>query len=346
MGGSRSLKIKRSLSRISFRQEKVVPTNHPPVPALDVDSRGHREPVFERPIYLQPLATRSLSDSPGTSRRTSAISPTSTAFPASLPASPTRAEVFSRSIDLLAAHQSLSRARPQSNPTTEQTPELSPESADILSTHQLVIRQGPTTPSPKPDNMFIQANMVLVEQATGSNSAHAQHALSQAPLDATATTGQQSLDRSGFLKRIFSRPAKNPRNQSPLEQSPQDGFDLGYNTPVIPKMGPSPHTHPLLSKPYARDEILPRRPQSKHRDGLTESTLSIARRKGELALASRSASMRLAVAELPKRNGGISNSSESHNDGSGEGEKVTVNTGTEAKSVREWGFFVKCYAEV
>jgi len=349
MGGPRSLKIKRSLSRISFRQEKDVPTDHPPVPALDVDSIDridHHEPVFERPIYLQPLAARSLSDSPGTSRRTSAVSPTSTTFPTSLPASPTRTEPPSRSIDLLAAHQSLARTRQRSNPTIEQTSDLFPDRADRLSAHQLVVRQDSTAPPPKTDNMFTQASMVLVEQETGNNSAHAQPTTSQAPLGTTAAAGQQSLDRSGFFKRIFSRQIKSPKNQSPLEQSPHDEFDFGHNNSNIPKMGPSPHTHPLLSKPYARDEVLHCRPQSKLRNGLSESTLSIARRKGELALASRSGSIRSAAAELPEKNASLPNSPESHDDDSEEGEKAATNAVTESKSVQEWGFFVKCYAEV
>ncbi|KAH0545081.1 hypothetical protein FGG08_000852 [Glutinoglossum americanum] len=337
MVGSRSLKLKRSLSRITSRQEKGAPTDYPPVPSLDTDNIDYSEPVFERPAYLQPLATRSLSETASTSRRTSAASPISA------PTSPTRTELFSRSIDLLAAHQSLPRAQQQNNATIEETSGLFSSKANLLDTHQLVMHQEPTVSPVRPDNkMFTQAKMVLVEQAAGSGSTHPTSQIS------LAASGQQTIDRSRFLKRIFSRQNKSSKNQSALEQSQYGEFDYDHIGSDIPKMGPSPHTHPLLAKPYARDELTHHRPHSKHCERLSESTIPTARRKGELALASRSVSVKSTTGESPKSNGSNANNSpESNNSDPGEGETAAVvaNAAIEVKYGQEWDFFIRCYAE-
>ncbi|KAH0553420.1 hypothetical protein GP486_006510 [Trichoglossum hirsutum] len=335
MVGSRSLKLKRSFSRIAFRQDKGGSTDHPPVPPLDADDTAYGEPVFERPIYLQPLAARSLSESASTSRRTSAASPSS------VPTSPTRTGLFSRSIDLLAAHQTLARAQQRNNGGAEKT-DLFPDKVDLLAARQVVMRQEPEASPAKSDKMFTQAKMVLVEQDT--------------------------LDRSGFLKRIFSRQNRSSKEQNALEQSQSGGADPGHNDSVIPKMGPSPHTHPLLSKPYARDEFVHTRPQGSKP---LESSLSVARRKGELALATRSASMRSITRGVPESNDSHANLPEpKKNDSEAEEAEVatetvpTVTTAAEAAPVaaapvaaaaanstvevgygQEWNFFVRCYAE-
>ena len=114
------------------------------------------------------------------------------------------------------------------------------------------------------------------------------------------------------------------------------------------EMQPSPHTHPLLSKPFARDELRNKgvlRVSSSHGD-----LMSMAGRHRY----TRSRSWRTDADELNEadeeteewgqRMGGRSKR-DSYARNLRTREKTAVEAAMDGRYVSEWGFFIKCYAE-
>ncbi|RPB17502.1 hypothetical protein P167DRAFT_601332 [Morchella conica CCBAS932] len=130
-----------------------------------------------------------------------------------------------------------------------------------------------------------------------------------------------------FLKRLFNR--HRPRGTPSPTSSTSTTLTTTTTTPHHTSMAPSPHTHPLLAKPCARDELRPRTPLAKysHLDG----TISAG---GEGFVHSRRV---LAVRER-ERGRGVEGGSVGLAGGMGGGVG-------EGRFVQEWGFFIKCYAE-
>lgn len=135
-------------------------------------------------------------------------------------------------------------------------------------------------------------------------------------------------DRS-FLKRLFNRhrPRATPSPASSTSSTTSTAA-AATTTSQHTSMAPSPHTHPLLAKPCARDELRPRTPLAKysHLDG----TISAG---GEGFVHSRRV---LAVRERAVTEVGSV--------GQGQGQGMGMGMG-EGRFVQEWGFFIKCYAE-
>ncbi|CUS07711.1 unnamed protein product [Tuber aestivum] len=156
----------------------------------------------------------------------------------------------------------------------------------------------------------------------------------------TSSLVARPTDKS-FLKRLFNRgkprAATLPTSHSTFELSERYARREN-NFFVLP---PSPHTHPLLSKPYARDELRPRSSTNySHLDG------SIVTGGDGFIHARRVAAMRPAGRSVDS---GVSPEREREREmyarGIREREKAAREAAVEGRYVQEWGFFIKCYAE-
>lgn len=168
----------------------------------------------------------------------------------------------------------------------------------------------------------------------------------------TAAAARPS-DRS-FLKRLFNR----SKTRSPARATNASNVSASYSTVDLSEkysrhhhhqqgawgddgrmfaLPPSPHTHPLLSKPYARDELRPRSSLlSYHLDGDD----GLAGRK--LARGGRCVNGRGVVLE---GGGGAGGGGDVRARSIREREWVARAAAVEGRYVQEWGFFIKCYAE-
>lgn len=144
-----------------------------------------------------------------------------------------------------------------------------------------------------------------------------------------------------FLKRLFNR----SKSRVPTGVIKTSTIDLSRegsaSEHTVFAMSPSPNTHPLLSKPFARDELRPRTPLAKysHLDGTILAG-------GEGFVHSR----KMAALALAKgRTGGYCSSPSSERElytkSLRDREQAAMSAAVEGKYVQEWGFFIKCYAE-
>ena len=196
----------------------------------------------------------------------------------------------------------------------------------------------PTSPSLLPRKL-----LGFFHSSSSSGQAANMAIYSTGPRSAFSDSSSSSLvarptDKS-FLKRWFNR--GKPRAATiPISHST---FDLSEkyarhenNFFALP---PSPHTHPLLSKPYARDELRPRSSTNHLRpDG------SIVAGGDGSAHARKVAAMRPAGRSVDS---GVSPEREREVNARGirEREKAAREAAVEGRYVQEWGFFIKCYAE-
>ncbi|KAI9889138.1 MAG: hypothetical protein M1814_005729 [Vezdaea aestivalis] len=177
-------------------------------------------------------------------------------------------------------------------------------------------------------------------------------AFSRTPTLASTPSTPTSPDRSAFMRRLFSRSSKS----KPAVQAPPSTENAGYRnqraynpTAVI---GPSPHTHPLLVRPRARDEkMMGSLGASQTRPSTAVSHFSQAE--------SRSAS-RIAMASIPETadtkslpdppvSERFSDDEDEDEDLSelivGHREQIALDCASGKKYVQEWNFFLRCYAE-
>lgn len=175
--------------------------------------------------------------------------------------------------------------------------------------------------------------------AAGLVSVHPRSAFS----DSGSSVVSRPADKS-FLKRLFNR--SKPRAPTNVSNTAFNStFDFSRKMSVssestIMTMSPSPHTHPLLSKPSARDELRPRTPLAKysHLDG----TISAG---GEGFVHSRKMAALTLVRSHPADDDfGIISERELYARNLRGREQMAVSA-AEGKYVQEWGFFIKCYAE-
>lgn len=160
---------------------------------------------------------------------------------------------------------------------------------------------------------------------------------------APSLMSDRSLDKS-FLKRMFSR-GKARFSQGTLSSNRRPNATRSApESPVIFGMTPSPHTHPLLSKPSARDELRTSYRQSKR----------IIRSSSHGDLSS-------AKARYPRpRKFGLQQGSVEDDDSVDvynltspdmyarnlrSRERVAMDAAIDGRYVSEWGFFIKCYSE-
>ncbi|TGZ80059.1 hypothetical protein EX30DRAFT_372569 [Ascodesmis nigricans] len=164
-----------------------------------------------------------------------------------------------------------------------------------------------------------------------------------------------------FIKRIFSH-ASRGRSNDDYESQNGRGLRFAKSMSQLPSqqsppafiLTPSPNTHPLLAKPRARDEVRPRHKRSFYRQptpGQTDS-VSHARREAERALESR---RRESKSSYGRTSTAVS--SRGHTPCNSDGtqdlytrnlrgrERIAMDAALTAQYVREWGFFIKCYAE-
>lgn len=151
--------------------------------------------------------------------------------------------------------------------------------------------------------------------------------------DTTSLMSDSSFDKS-FLKRMIYRGKArfSTRNPKSPTSSPE-------KTDTVFEMTPSPHTHPLLCKPSARDELRAGRKRisraSSHGDLLGATTRQRVRGLGVYGAGladDREEVENLASPEMYKRN--LRNR-----------ERVAMAAAQDGRHVAEWGFFIKCYSE-
>ncbi|KAH0608264.1 uncharacterized protein H6S33_002316 [Morchella sextelata] len=159
--------------------------------------------------------------------------------------------------------------------------------------------------------------------------------------DSTTSLASTTPPDKSFLKRLFNRhrPRATPSpTSSSTSSSTSTSTSSALTTTQHTSMAPSPHTHPLLAKPCARDELRPRTPLAKysHLDG----TISAG---GEGFVHSRRV---LAGRERAVEGSGVGLGLGSVGQGQGLGLGLGLGEGLgEGRFVQEWGFFIKCYAE-
>lgn len=161
----------------------------------------------------------------------------------------------------------------------------------------------------------------------------------------SSMVSRRATDKS-FLKRLFNR--SKPRAPSTIVSNPSTpGSTLDFprkmsaSGSTIVTMSPSPHTHPLLSKPFARDELRPRTPLTKysHLDG----TISTG---GEGFVHSRKvAALTVAGSQLTDEGFNSNFERELYTRSLRDREQAAMSAAVESKYVQEWGFFIKCYSE-
>jgi hypothetical protein len=164
---------------------------------------------------------------------------------------------------------------------------------------------------------------------------------SNSSLAAAVAAAARPSDRS-FLKRLFNRSKTRRANAVPTSHSTADLSEKysyrgeaggGFALP------PSPHTHPLLSKPYARDELRPRSSMlNYHLDGGDGF-----HRKPARAGRSENGGGGGVAPEGGGRGGGAGGDVRARS--IRERERAAKAAAVEGRYVQEWGFFIKCYAE-
>lgn len=176
---------------------------------------------------------------------------------------------------------------------------------------------------------------------TGLVSVHPRSAFSELG----SSVASRAPDKS-FLKRLFNR--SKPRALPPTivgnHSAPSSTFDfprkMSASGSTVVTMSPSPHTHPLLSKPSARDELRPRTPLTKysHLDG----TISTG---GEGFIHSRRMALTVVKGQLRDDSFSPNFERELYTRCLRDREQAAVSAAVESKYVQEWGFFIKCYSE-
>ncbi|KAL7271318.1 hypothetical protein RUND412_005939 [Rhizina undulata] len=160
----------------------------------------------------------------------------------------------------------------------------------------------------------------------------------------TSSLPQKPVDKS-FLRRFFNRTKSRSATttdisvpSSPMTLNSSDAQLL--SNPKIFTMTPSPHTHPLLTKPSARDEFRPRGPL------VTYSQITGSTRSDGFANARKMAALALANGDvLDSRLGTACSDGDLYSRNLREREDAAQAAAVEGKYVQEWGFFIKCYGE-
>ncbi|KAF8541161.1 hypothetical protein BDD12DRAFT_530334 [Trichophaea hybrida] len=141
---------------------------------------------------------------------------------------------------------------------------------------------------------------------------------------------EKSIDKS-FLRRLFHR--SKIRNS---DYSSRSG-DSSFGSADMMVMTPSPHTHPLLSKPYPRDDVLVGRSRPSTLVFSTHGGTSPCRLSNPAVTKTSDAGSIYSV--------NTSAAADMYRRSLREREKAAMAAATDCKYVQEWGFFIKCYSE-
>lgn len=170
------------------------------------------------------------------------------------------------------------------------------------------------------------------------------------PVSTIVTTGRSSKHRQ-FIRHLFAR---YPNESSLATFAALPSFDPPLSR--AKSMGdisttPSPHTRPLLSSPVARDETIQGHLQVAIAKGSTpkrgNSQFAAARRNAEVIRSAdtESSTTHLSTGSHEAHRRPIS-AREIYTTVLREREKCATVAAAESRYIREWGFYLKCYAEV
>ena len=187
-------------------------------------------------------------------------------------------------------------------------------------------------------------------QFSGDSYSQTASVLALIPVSTIVTTGRPSTRRQ-MLRQFFTRHSDESSSAalSTLPGvSPPSGIDEGMG---YVSSAPSPHTRPLLSRPVARDEAIHGHLQVAIARGATPrrdvAQFAAVRRDAEVMRISNTESIPVRSSagsyESQRRPG---TAREIYTTVLREREKCALIAAAESRYIREWGFFLKCYAEV
>ncbi|KAI9819564.1 MAG: hypothetical protein M1827_007014 [Pycnora praestabilis] len=117
-------------------------------------------------------------------------------------------------------------------------------------------------------------------------------------------------------------------------------------------MAPSPHTHPLLSRPYAREEQLQGLlGVTRQRPSTDGSTLALARQKAGVALAGAGdifedyGSSQKSLPRSRADNQALPTTREVYTMNLRQREVIAMKAAADPRHIKDWGFYIKCYSE-
>ena len=153
----------------------------------------------------------------------------------------------------------------------------------------------------------------------------------------------RSLDKS-FLKRMIARGKARFSQGIPSGNRGPNATRSAPPSPVVFGMTPSPHTHPLLSKPSARDELRMGYQQSK-RLPRSSSHGDLGSAKGRYSRPRRLALPRGSIEDDDFVDVYNLASPDMYIRNLRSRERVAMDAAVDGRYVSEWGLFIKCYSE-
>lgn len=171
------------------------------------------------------------------------------------------------------------------------------------------------------------------------------------PMVSTIVTGGRHPQRRKLFRNVFRRQSQESMLGSSaalpsFDQPPQDDEKIDNVS-----MAPSPHTHPLLARPVARSEAIQGHLQVAIAKGITprasDAQFAAARRDAERVRGATTdpSPVRLRL-DSEETHGRPATARDVYTRTLREREMTALNAAAETRYIREWGFFLKCYAEV